>query len=379
MVGYTQPVFETSSHFISTYIWIPDAPFAPLSTLRPSLARRRCPRRYRMASTAASAAQQRASALNGRTTDIDPDRSLPVLDAFGLALDDAPGPARTYAIAEGLLSEVLATLAREAGVSIDATTETVRGLTSPGVTGSFTLAQALKAALEGTGLTARVTSPTTVVVELRIDSESVDVSAGLPRVASPRYPTSVTETPQTIEVIPRAVIEQQAVTTSATRSATSRGSRCRRAKAAARRTPPATCSTCVASTPEQHVRRRRARRRPDFARIFNIEQVEVFMGPTGTDVGRGTAAGYVNMLTKAPTLDRPRRRSHLRHRRPAASDRRLQSERCRSATGQLAEPFGRAPQRPLAGRRRARPRRGRRTNGMPWRRRSHSAWVRPRA
>ncbi len=34
--------------------------------------------------------------------------------------------------------------------------------------------------------------------------------------------------------------------------------------------------------------------------VFNLEQVEVFMGPTGSDVGRGTAAGYVNMQTKAP-------------------------------------------------------------------------------
>ena len=34
--------------------------------------------------------------------------------------------------------------------------------------------------------------------------------------------------------------------------------------------------------------------------VFNLEQVEVFMGPTGTDVGRGTAAGYVNMQTKTP-------------------------------------------------------------------------------
>jgi catecholate siderophore receptor len=36
--------------------------------------------------------------------------------------------------------------------------------------------------------------------------------------------------------------------------------------------------------------------------VFNLEQVEVFMGPTGSDVGRGTAAGYVNMSTKVPHL-----------------------------------------------------------------------------
>ena len=37
--------------------------------------------------------------------------------------------------------------------------------------------------------------------------------------------------------------------------------------------------------------------------VFNLEQVEVFMGPRGSDVGRGNAAGYVNMQTKAPHRD----------------------------------------------------------------------------
>jgi catecholate siderophore receptor len=36
--------------------------------------------------------------------------------------------------------------------------------------------------------------------------------------------------------------------------------------------------------------------------VFNLEQIEVFMGPTGSDVGRGTAAGYVNLQTKVPHL-----------------------------------------------------------------------------
>ena len=36
--------------------------------------------------------------------------------------------------------------------------------------------------------------------------------------------------------------------------------------------------------------------------VYNLEQIEVFMGPTGSDVGRGTAAGYVNMQTKTPHL-----------------------------------------------------------------------------
>lgn len=36
--------------------------------------------------------------------------------------------------------------------------------------------------------------------------------------------------------------------------------------------------------------------------VFNLEQVEVFKGPTGSDTGRATASGYVNLGTKVPTL-----------------------------------------------------------------------------
>lgn len=35
--------------------------------------------------------------------------------------------------------------------------------------------------------------------------------------------------------------------------------------------------------------------------VFNLEQVEVAKGPAGTDVGRGAAAGYINLVTKLPT------------------------------------------------------------------------------
>lgn len=36
---------------------------------------------------------------------------------------------------------------------------------------------------------------------------------------------------------------------------------------------------------------------------FNLEAVEAFLGPTGSDVGRGTASGYINMATKSPKLE----------------------------------------------------------------------------
>ena len=36
---------------------------------------------------------------------------------------------------------------------------------------------------------------------------------------------------------------------------------------------------------------------------FNLEQVEVVKGPAGADIGRGAAAGYINLVTKLPTRE----------------------------------------------------------------------------
>jgi catecholate siderophore receptor len=36
--------------------------------------------------------------------------------------------------------------------------------------------------------------------------------------------------------------------------------------------------------------------------VYNLEQIEVFSGPTGSDVGRTNAAGYINLTTKTPGI-----------------------------------------------------------------------------
>ncbi|MES2626090.1 MAG: TonB-dependent receptor, partial [Pseudomonadota bacterium] len=35
--------------------------------------------------------------------------------------------------------------------------------------------------------------------------------------------------------------------------------------------------------------------------VFNLEQIEISKGPAGTDVGRGSASGYLNLISKLPT------------------------------------------------------------------------------
>lgn len=37
--------------------------------------------------------------------------------------------------------------------------------------------------------------------------------------------------------------------------------------------------------------------------VFNLEQVEIAKGPAGADIGRGAASGYINLITKLPTRD----------------------------------------------------------------------------
>ncbi len=37
--------------------------------------------------------------------------------------------------------------------------------------------------------------------------------------------------------------------------------------------------------------------------VFNLEQVEVVKGPAGADIGRGSASGYINLVSKLPTRD----------------------------------------------------------------------------
>ena len=155
----------------------------------------------------------------------------------------------------------------------------------------------------GTGVRFRLTSPTTAVFELDPVSESVDVTGQLSVVASPKYVGPLRNIPQTIEIIPRAAMEQQGVTT---------------LSEALRNVPGITMQAGegggASSTAGDMFNMRGFNAanslfvdgvRDDglISRdVFNLEQIEVFMGPTGSDVGRGTASGYVNMQTKTPRL-----------------------------------------------------------------------------
>ena len=132
-------------------------------------------------------------------------------------------------------------------------------------------------------------------------STAIDVSTSAPgtAVSSAKYTETLREIPQTIEVIPQTILQEQgAVTLSdALRNVPGITLQAGEGGGASNTTGDmfnlrgfnASNSIFVDGVRDDGLMSRN---------VFNLEQVEVYMGPTGSDVGRGTASGYVNMQTK---------------------------------------------------------------------------------
>ncbi len=217
----------------------------------------------------------------------------PVGDQRQVRFDIPAGPLRT----------VLAEIERISGLSIALTNPAISDISSGGVSGLLTPMEAIARALQGTSVTSRETGPNSVSLEIRLASEAVEVTGAIPqpRPSSPIYSQPLTEVPQTIEVIPREVMEAQGVTTlsEALRNVPGISLQAGEGGGASNtsgdmfnlRGFSAANSLFVDGVRDDGLMSRD---------VFNLEQIEVFMGPTGSDVGRGNAAGYVNMQTKAP-------------------------------------------------------------------------------
>ena len=208
-----------------------------------------------------------------------------------------------FSIPAAPLGTVLSEIERVSGIRVTVTDPAIAEVSSSGVSGFFTPFDAIARAIAGTSVTSRVVGPDTVSLEIRLASEVVDVVGAVPqpRPSSPKYTQPLVEVPQTIEVIPREVMAEQGVTTlsDALRNVPGISLQAGEGGAASNtsgdmfnlRGFSANNSLFVDGVRDDGLMSRD---------VFNLEQIEVFMGPTGSDVGRGNAAGYVNMQTKTP-------------------------------------------------------------------------------
>ena len=211
-------------------------------------------------------------------------------------------PVRRYDIPAGPLDTLVAAFQITAGVEIRAANPAILGIASPGVSGSYTVEQALGKLLAGTGVDYRFTAPNRVTLELRHVATSVEVTANVDALAasSPKYSEPIVNIPQTINEVPRELMNQQGVTT---------------LRDALRDVAGISLAAGEGGAQGDNLTIRGFTARNDlfidgmrdfgsyYRDPFNLQEVEVLQGPSSVTFGRGSTGGVVNQSSKTPGMD----------------------------------------------------------------------------
>lgn len=206
-----------------------------------------------------------------------------------------------FDIPPGPLGTALDAFARLTGLTVHAS-DIIRTLNSPGVSGVYSVTQALDQLLNGTGVTYDFSDGRTVTLAFWIQAESVDVTGRAPTVSSPKYTEPLRDIPQTITVIPRAVIQQQGA---ATLRDVLRNVSGITFQAGEGGVPAGDQLTIRGFSARTDMFIDGVRDFGGYSRdSFNLEQVEVTKGPSSSIAGRGSTGGAINQVTKTPTLGR---------------------------------------------------------------------------
>lgn len=206
-----------------------------------------------------------------------------------------------YEIASSTLEAVLTAFQTQSGVRVLIPDDKLRGITSPGVSGVYTAEQALAQILNGTGVGYRFNSPKLVTLELQGLAASVEI-LGRVSPSSPKYTEPLRDTPQTVTLIPKSVIEEQGATTlrDVLRNVTGLTM-----TAGEGGVPAGDNLTLRGFSARNDIFIDGARDlSPQSRDPFNLEQVEVVKGPGSAFTGRGSAGGSINLVNKAPGVNR---------------------------------------------------------------------------
>ncbi|NOT27939.1 MAG: TonB-dependent siderophore receptor [Acidobacteria bacterium] len=203
-----------------------------------------------------------------------------------------------FDIQAGALETVLPEFEKVTGITVVVTDPGIRMIQSPGVSGLLAPQQAIDRLLEGTSVRAMFSSSTVARLELRGVAEFVEVTGANPTVASPKFTQPLRDIPQTINLIPQAVIQEQGATT---------------LRDVLRNVVGITFQAGEGGVPagdQLTIRGFSARTDMfidgvrDFGGYsrdsFNLEQVEVAKGPSSAIAGRGSTGGAINQVSKTP-------------------------------------------------------------------------------
>jgi len=246
------------------------------------------------------------SAVGSKTMNVALAQSVPppggaISQAQSQRFDIAPGP----------LSDLLPQFARAAGITFTLSLDSIGTIQSPGVSGTFTIQEALQHLLEGTSVTFRFQGPTAVTFELRGRTESIVVSGRAPgadpyadplapykadRLSSAKFTEPVLNTAKTETVLTQEALEDKNATT-------------------LREVLRSTAGITLGSGEGGNAFGDRFFIRGFDARndvfidgvrdagvsireTFDDEQVEILRGPASSFAGRGTTGGAMNIVTK---------------------------------------------------------------------------------
>lgn len=199
----------------------------------------------------------------------------------------------------GQLADVLVAFELATGVHVQIPEEAMKVVYSAG-SNALTKEDALRQILEGTSISFRFLGTDSAILEFRAASESVDVTAVAPRVASPKFTTPLRDIPQTINVIPSELMEEQGATTlrDALRNVTGITF-----QAGEGGTPAGDQMTIRGFSARTDMFVDGIRDTGGYSRdTFNLEQVEVAKGPSSAVSGRGSTGGSINLVSKTPQM-----------------------------------------------------------------------------
>jgi catecholate siderophore receptor len=211
-------------------------------------------------------------------------------------------PVRRFDLAPGPIATVAAAFAKATGIRIDLINPSLGNISSPGVSGIYSDEQALRKLLEGTGLSYRFVGPLAVTLQIQSVSTSVGVTANASGIVTiPKYTEPLRNTPQTINVVPQEIIQDQGATTLRDTLRNFAGISIAAGEGGAQ----GDNLTIRGFTARNDIFLDGMRDFGSYYRDpFNTEQVEVLQGPSSITFGRGSTGGVVNQQTKAPGLDK---------------------------------------------------------------------------
>ncbi|WNB75753.1 TonB-dependent siderophore receptor [Methylomonas koyamae] len=225
----------------------------------------------------------------------------------------------SYHIGGGSLSQVLSQFATASGLLFVAEARLTEGKTSAGLDGDYTVEEGFRKLLAGSGLTHAIASDKTVTLKIAQPQPQSGTTA-MPAVTvvgkavydstdpynedyrlpnantATKTDTPLMETPTSIQVVPRAVLDdQQAIRLDeATKNVSG--------VQAPRQLGVLFDNFMIRgfTTPSFNVYRDGLRLGQQSFETSSLEQIEIFKGPPSTLFGRSAPGGLVNMVTKKP-------------------------------------------------------------------------------